>query len=146
MRGLTLVELLVVLALLGLLAAAAVPGYRGHLLRAGRGEARAALLALATAQEKFHLECRVYAGALDPGLPGDCTAQRLRFPATTERALYGIAIDAADAEAWTATATRRPGTAQSRDAACRVLTLDSTGRREAHDDADAPSTRECWDR
>lgn len=146
MRGHTLVEVLVVLAVIALLAVAAVPGYRGQVLRAGRGEARTSLLALATAQEKFYLECRSYAATLDASGPSDCATLRLRFPAATERGLYRITVDGADAAAWSATASRLPGTAQSDDAACRRLGLDSTGLRTARDDADRPSTRECWDR
>jgi len=53
-RGVTLIELVVVAAVIAILASVAIPSYRSHVLRAHRTEARAALLALATAQEKFH--------------------------------------------------------------------------------------------
>lgn len=145
-RGLTLIELVVVLAILGLLASIAVPGFRGHLVRAGRTEARTALLSLATAQEKFHLQCHAYAGALDGERPSACSPPRLRFPGTTARRAYVIAVTAADASAWTATATVDDGGPQAADGSCRVYQLDSSGARGARDRGGADSTRECWDR
>ena len=59
--GLTLIELVVVVAIVALLGAIAVPGYRTHLLRVHRVEAKAALLGLAAAQEKFYLQHHRYA-------------------------------------------------------------------------------------
>ena len=145
-RGMSLVELLVVLAIVGGLASLALPSYRSYVLRAGRVEARTALLSLAAAQEKFYLKCRTYAAAVDAAQPESCSPARLRFAATTERGYYAIGVTSADTEAWVATATRNAGTAQRRDAACRVFELTSSGTKSARDDAGAPATRECWDR
>jgi type IV pilus assembly protein PilE len=131
---------------LGVLAALAVPSYRGYTLRAGRTEARAALLSLATAEEKFYLQCHTYVATLQTSQPSSCTPARLRFAPASERSLYSVAVTAADAGGWTATATRSNGTAQSADRRCRVFSLDSTGEKSARDDDDRPSTRECWDR
>lgn len=146
MRGVSLLELLVALAVLGLLAAIAAPSYRSYTLRAGRTEARAALLSLATAQEKFYLECRTYAATLQAAQANACSPARLRFAPTSERGLYTIAVTAADADGWSATATRAGATAQSADRRCRTLGLNSLGEKSASDDAGLSSTRECWDR
>jgi type IV pilus assembly protein PilE len=145
-RGVSLLELLVVLAVLGMLAALAVPSYRGYSLRAGRTEARAALLSLATAQEKFYLQCHTYAATLQGAQPSACSPARLRFNPASERGLYAIAVTAADAAAWSATATRASATSQSADRRCRTFGFNSLGEKSARDDDDLPSTRECWDR
>jgi type IV pilus assembly protein PilE len=142
----TVVELLVVLAIVALLASAAVPGLRGHVLRAGRTEARTALLALATAEERLYLRCHTYSATLDPTQPSACSPLRLRFPVLSERGYYVIAVTAADAGAWTATATVEPGTPQGADRRCRVFQLSSTGEKSARDAADSPSTTDCWGR
>lgn len=142
----SLVELLVVLAIVGALASLALPSYRGYVLRAGRVEARTALLSLAAAQERFYLKCHTYAASVDAAQPESCSPARLRFAAATERGHYAIGITSADTEAWIATATRNAGTAQRADGACRVFELASSGARSARDDAGAPTSRECWDR
>lgn len=143
--GVTLIELLVVLLAIGVLAGIAVPSYRTQLLRANRSEGRAALLALATAQEKFYLACQRYAADLDPARDTDCEAQRLRFPISSERGYYRLAITNADEVGWTATATPA-GPPQDGDARCRLLRFDGFGRKSAVDAAVADSTLECWSR
>ena len=142
----TFIELLMVVAIVGVLAAVAVPGYRGYLLRAGRTEARSALLALATAEEKLYLRCHTYTTRLDPSSPTGCSPVTLRSPLTSERGYYSITVIAADAMGWTATATRVPGAAQAADTKCRIFGLTSAGLRSALDDDGAAAVRECWDR
>jgi len=144
-RGATLVELVVALLVLGVLAVMAVASYRGYLLRANRSEARSALLALAAAQEMFHLRCQRYAAALDPEASPDCAALTLRLPRLSERGLYSIAIQGSDADGWTARATAA-GPPQAADARCRAFELSGTGVRRATDAADRDSTLECWAR
>ena len=60
--GMTLIELMIVVAIVALLASIAVPSYRQYVLRANRTEATTALLQLAAAQEKFYLQNNTYAG------------------------------------------------------------------------------------
>jgi type IV pilus assembly protein PilE len=55
MRGVTLIELMIVVVVVSILAAVAFPNYREYAARAKRNEARAALLQLATNQERFYL-------------------------------------------------------------------------------------------
>lgn len=144
-RGLTLVELVVVMALVAVLAAMAVPTLRGHVLRANRTEARALLLALATAQEKFHVDCGRYATRLEPHRPSDCETSSLGLPATSERGFYALVLTTAEADGWRAEAVAT-GAPQSSDRACQRLGLDSTGARTARDAADNDSAALCWSR
>jgi len=105
----------------------------------------AALLALATAQEKFHLACRRYAAALDPEREPDCDAARLDFPTRSARGYYALRITSADAGGWAAESSPA-GPPQSADRACQGFALSSTGRRRAWD-ADANDTAPvCWGR
>jgi type IV pilus assembly protein PilE len=144
-RGVTLIELVVVAALIAILATVAIPSYRSHVLRAHRTEARAALLALATAQEKFHLVCHRYAVDLDPEEEPDCEAARLDFPTRTERGLYSLRISSADVSSWTAESLPT-GPPQSADRACQAFVLASTGRKQAWDAAGKDNALECWGR
>lgn len=144
-RGVTLIELVVVAAVIAILSMVAIPSYRSHVLRTHRTEARAALLALATAQEKFHLVCHRYAAELDPEQEPDCDAARLDFPTGSERGLYSLRITSADASGWTAESSPS-GPPQAADRACQGFALASTGRKRAWDAAGKDSTLECWGR
>lgn len=145
-RGVTLLELLAVVAILGVLASVAVPGYRVVVLRSGRAEARSALLALATAQEKLYLQCHTYATRLDPSRATSCAPPTLKFPLASERGAYVLAVTDADSGAWSATATSVAGSAQRSDRACRTFGLTSQGVKTAVDEDNRATSRECWDR
>jgi type IV pilus assembly protein PilE len=132
--GLTLIELVIVVAIVALLATVAAPGYRSHLLRSHRVEAKAALLGLAVAQERFYLQHNRYAA--DAELSAAPPAG-LGLPTTTERGLYALAIDAADAAGFTASATAIGR--QADDAQCAVLTLNQTDEKGA-------TSAGCWDK
>ena len=60
MRGITLLELMIVVMIVGVLAAIAYPNYRDAAARAKRNEAKAALLQIATNQERFYLNNNTY--------------------------------------------------------------------------------------
>ena len=60
MRGITLTELMVVVVIIGILTAIAYPNYREFVARSKRNEARAALLQVATLQERFYLQNNTY--------------------------------------------------------------------------------------
>jgi prepilin-type N-terminal cleavage/methylation domain-containing protein len=60
-KGVTLIELLIVVAIIGILAAIGIPGYLGYQKRAARSEAYANLEALRTLQEQYYAERGEYA-------------------------------------------------------------------------------------
>lgn len=129
-RGMTLIELMVVVAIVAILASIAVPSYRQYVLRSNRAEAKAALLNLAAAQEKFYLQNNTYTEELT-----DAPPDGLGLPDTTESGFYDIEIDDADDEGFTATATAAGGQAQ--DTRCATFSIDQAGARTA-------TTADCW--
>jgi type IV pilus assembly protein PilE len=128
----TLIELMIVVAIVALLASIAVPSYRQYVLRANRTEATTALLQLAAAQEKFYLQNNTYAGN---ALIDDAPPAGLGLAATTERGHYTVAITAADATGFSATATAAG--AQAADSTCATFTINQAGARTA-------TSTKCW--
>lgn len=130
MRGVTLIELIVVVAIVALLASIAVPSYRQYVMRSNRTEAKAALLHVSAAQEKFYLQNNTYTDELTDAPPAG-----LGLASTTETGLYTIAVAGADDEGYTATATATG--AQAEDSHCAQFSLDETGTRAA-------TSNDCW--
>lgn len=132
MSGITLIELMIVVVVVSILAAIAFPNYQEFSARAKRNEARAALLRLATNQERFYLNNNTFTQ--------DLTS--LGFSATptwtTETGYYTIQVTAADATNFTATATYLQGGSEATK--CSTFTIDGRGSRTS-----GPETN-CWDR
>lgn len=139
MKGVTLIELMIVIVVVAILASVAVPSYRQYVLRSHRVEAKTALLNLAAAQEKHYLVNNTYAAqaALATAPPAG-----LGLSVTTENGWYTVAITAADAAGFTATATAT-GT-QTADNDCRVFGINALGVRTATNSGGIASTV-CWD-
>jgi type IV pilus assembly protein PilE len=141
-RGVTLIELVVVMIIVGILAAVAIPSYRSYVLRSQRSDAKDALLALATAEEKHYLQCNDYADAI-AGAP-DCAASELQGADVSKNGWYDLAIVAADPTGFTVSATAVAGQNQFQDTACRSFRVTGLGARTATDSGGADNTAECW--
>ena len=133
MRGVTLLELMVVVMVIGVLGMIAIPSYRQYVMRAQRTEAKTALLRIQANQERFYLANRTYSA--DPselGFTDDLT----------ERGTYTLEIEGADATGYTARATARDGgdIDMTADAQCTTFTIDSQGVR----DATGTNPASCW--
>lgn len=70
-KGITLIELMVVIVIIGILAAIAIPMYTGYMQRARRAEAKTALEQLRASQEMCRAERGVYANNVDAQFGGN---------------------------------------------------------------------------
>jgi type IV pilus assembly protein PilE len=141
-RGVTLIELVVVMIIVGILAAVAIPSYRDYVLRSQRSDAKDALLALATAQEKHYLQCNTYGTAIAGAT--NCAAGQVQTAAASKNGWYTLAIVAADAISFTVSATAAAGQNQFQDTECRSFRVTDRGVRTATDAGGADNTAECW--
>lgn len=138
-RGFTLLELLIALAIVGILAALSVPNLSGLWLRSQRTDAWLALAQAHTAQEQYRSEAGQYAADLAAlGLPAHSPAQR-----------YRIAVEQSSPTGFTLSATAQGP--QGQDAACRHLTLQSTAERlirssgpVPHESNNQSTNHACW--
>lgn len=103
MRGITLIELMIVVVIIGIMGVIAYPSYREFTARAKRNEAKAALLQIATNQERFYLQNNSYT----------CDMTRLGFPGAagvvTDSGTYTVDVTACDANNFTAQAVYNDG-------------------------------------
>lgn len=60
-RGFTLIDLLISVAIVGILAGVALPSYRQHVVRGNRSAAQSAMLDIANREQQFLLSNRAYA-------------------------------------------------------------------------------------
>jgi type IV pilus assembly protein PilE len=83
--GVTLLELMIVVAIVAILGSIGVPAYRDYVMRARLNEAYATLSAQRVRMEQFYQDLRTYTGA--------CTAGTVAPPMTdTEHFTFGCAI------------------------------------------------------
>lgn len=137
MLGVTLLELMAVVLVIGVLGAIAIPSYRQYTMRAQRTEGKAFLLQVATNQERFYLANRTYGTVVALQ-----NANLLSADARSERGLYVVAIPVADATTYTATITPVAGAVidMTADAQCTSFSLTAQGVRTATGTAAA----NCW--
>lgn len=142
-RAFTLIELMITVAIIGILAAIAFPSYRGYVLRANRTVAKTFMTEIVSKQESFRSDRKVFADVLTK-LGFAANTLYLKSDGSTAAvatgAVYSLVLGNATAVAYTLTAT--PLNSQTQDAKCGTLSLTGAGIRSASGTSGAA----CWGR
>lgn len=125
--GFTLIELMIVVAIIGILAAFAYPAYGRYVMETRRTDAVSALLSGIQSMERCRATNYSYA---------DC---QNNLPAESEEKFYAITASNVSATTFTLTATAQG--AQAQDTDCPTLTIDQTSQRGP---VDTSGDADCW--
>lgn len=124
--GFTLIELMIVVAVVAILAAVAFPSYQQHIRKSRRAEAQSFMLAVAGRQQQFLVDTRSYAATV--------AEVGIAVPTNVAQG-YSMVLNV-PAGGNTFTLTLTPTAVQSADA-CGTLAIDQGGTK-------TPATSGCW--
>lgn len=135
-RGFTLIELMIVVAVIGILSAIAYPSYQEHVRKTNRADAQATLMELSHFMERFYSANGKYLTSANAGPTLPFTTTPKGGAATN----YNLSLSTVTAFAYTLTATATGSMANDK---CGNLTLTNTGVRGSSINGMAA---ECWRR
>jgi type IV pilus assembly protein PilE len=136
-RGFTLVELMIVIVIVAMLAAIAVPGYTSQVRKSRRTEARNALLDAAAREERFYATNNYYSVASSD------LGYGAAWPTSVGSGYYslGAACTSGGALCTAYTLTATAISTQVKDTSCTTLSLTSVGVQSSTGNATAAT---CW--
>lgn len=134
--GFTLVEIMIVMVLIGVLAAIALPSYQQSVVNSRRADAMAVLQGLSQAMERYYTETGAYTGA-------STALYSSKSPFEGTAVYYNLTISELNSADYILLAT--PANGQAGDG---ILTLSNTGLRGWDRDNSgtvSAATEQCWE-
>ena len=128
-RGFTLIEIMIVIAIIGIVLTISIPSYNEYVKKGRRAEVVALLSEQAQSLERFYTKNNVYTGIT--GLSAGNDFYTLTPTITDQTFLLTVA--------------RKTGTAMATDK-CGDFTLTNTGVRSMNNATTGLTTKDCWGR
>jgi type IV pilus assembly protein PilE len=137
-KGFSLIELMIVVAIIGIVGAIAMPSYDSYMLKSRRADDGLVHLSkIVDRQERFYLQNNIYTDSFD------ADGLNMTNSNVSDDGFYEFEITLTGTpvgQAFSVTATPVTGLAQERDTDCTSMTINSVGQKSATgDDPD-----KCW--
>jgi type IV pilus assembly protein PilE len=135
-KGFTLIELLIAVAIIGIIAAVALPSYNASLQKTRRADVYSALTKGAMMQQRYYTNHNKFSASM-ADLGGT----------TSEEGYYTISVDvsACTDSCFTLSATPVVGKSQDSDETCWTMTLSQTGQKQSKTKAGVVNpSKTCW--
>lgn len=129
---------MIVVAIVGILAAIALPSFQDSMRAAKRSDAISASLSLQLAQAKFRGNCSLYADTL-AGASNNCATQTIKHASASSDGYYVLTLSGVTGNAFVITATAQG--AQAYDTVCKFMVI--TTNASNPDGLKTPAI--CWD-
>jgi len=144
-KGFTIIELLIVVAIIAIIAALALPSYEQYVLKTRRVDAANSLLRIQAEQEKFYFDNNTYMSAAVFATQNNTNNWFEADGGTivSEGGFYGLTITVSGdsfQDGFSATARPLATSSQQRDTDCTSLSINSSGQRSAQ----GADTEKCW--
>lgn len=130
-KGFTIIELMIVVAIVGILMSIAYPSYVDYLYKGSRAEAMSSLLDIANRQEQFFADNHKYSSSF----------AELGVTSISESGVFTLVL-VSDGETFSATATPLDYPA-TEDPLCSSFTIDELGQKTA---SGSGGNNTCWNR
>ena len=132
-HGFTLVELMIVVVIVGILTAIAVPSYSGYRIKSARAAAQTELLQLASVQEKIYLNANAYSPNMTTAYDGNSTGGLGKTSGQTEDGRYALSFNGTPDQTFEIRAVPVAGSVQAGDG---CLLIKDNGTRQWHEGDD----------
>jgi type IV pilus assembly protein PilE len=144
--GFTLLELMIVVAIVTILATIAYPSYMQQVRQSRRTEARTAIMDMTSREERYFSTNGASYTAAAAGVGYNA------LPVVVGSGYYTLSVCSpacapsaiATTPSYTVTATPVAGQSQALDTTCQSFSVDSTGKQFAFDNAGNNTTTTCW--
>lgn len=146
-QGFTLIEVMIVVVIVAILAAVAIPSYQDSVRKTRRADAKEALTRIAALQERYFFTNNRYGTFAQLGIgntsqEGYYTVAMVTPVASLDSSPTMCGTTAVPYACFLITATATG--AQASDAACNQLSIDHVGRKTATKSGGADNSVECW--